>query len=138
MKFQHVPVGQLRQEEAQWLGEIPGLDMIEVKAMIAKIASGEWKLWRLAAPAIGLAVTYPYQGRLFIYYLRGHRLFGRLSRDDLLEVARHEGLSGMSAETQQIAMMRILSNLGFVVRDSDPYLWYMELDDVRSAHTNAV
>lgn len=117
--------------EPEWLEVIPGVNKVDLQFMLKRIESGQWHLWRLPAPAKGIAVTYPYQGKLFIYYLRGLGLFGNLTREDLLQAAKSVGLSGLMAEAKGAAMVRILKSLGFVVTDDSPECKVLELSDGR-------
>lgn len=99
--------------EAKWLRRIEGLRKVDFVWMLQALESGEAKLWRLPLPAQGVAVTYPEDGLLFIYYLHGRGLFGRLTKEDLLNAAREEGLTGVRAWVHNSRMKRILGRLGF-------------------------
>lgn len=117
--------------DLDWLEEIPSVRKADFKAMVWKVTNGEWQLWRLGAPAQGVAVTYPWEGRLFIYYLRGTGLFATLTREDLLSVARLCALDGCMAETSSRAMLRILKSLGFEIMTEGPERWTLELRNGR-------
>lgn len=128
MRFEWLKDG-IRADELKWLAASPGLSPVNLSEMVAKIQLAEYKLWRLVPPSVGLAVTYPYKGRLFIYHLHGHSLFGTLHTKDLLEVARHEGLNGMFAECVSLGMKKILKRLGFRVIAGNEAPWLLELHD---------
>lgn len=111
-----------------FLGPIPGVGKIDFRDMLAKLDSEEYQLWRLPAPAFGVAVSYPKDGLLFVYYLRGRRLFGSINNRNLLAAAHEEGLDGMAADTKEPGVRRILTSLGFqVVSEPEPGFWHLEL-----------
>lgn len=132
--FQQVPWAERDLVDTSWFtfGEAY-VGKADFKKMAKMLAQGAWTLWRLLPPARGVAVSYPYEGRLFVYYLHGERLFGNVSSEDLLDVARKEGLSGVLAEVHAPATKRILSSLGFDTLEAEPPGWWkMELKDGQS------
>ena len=111
--FQKISPDDLDLFDASWLEPIPGVKKVEFRSMMRKVKEGEWSVWRLQPPASGIAVAYPEDGKLFIYYLRGFKLFATLTKEDLLEAARLEGLSGCQAEASSKAMIILLKRIGF-------------------------
>lgn len=129
LKF--IPTTLAEEQLNPWLDPEPVGDKVSYRAMIANLAAGNWRLWRLREPASGLAVTYPLNGKLFVYYLRGHGLFGNLTIEDLLDVAIAEGCRGMAAETRKPGMLLILKKFGFRPIDTVGAYTYLELCDGR-------
>lgn len=124
MKFQKIPFDELDILDLDWIEPIKGVGKIDVKVMSKEIALGNWDARRLPAPAQGIAVTYPDDGLLFIYYLRGRGLFGSITKQDLLDAAEVDGLNGVAAHVDNKAMYKLLSNLTFVPIEhmSDGYI----------------
>lgn len=131
--FQHVPPEDSIPLLERWLNpRTANCGKIDLDEIRVKVLSDEWDLWRLLAPARGIAVTYPEEGQLFIHYLRGKGLFGTVNKETLLSAARDEGLKGMSAEVRSDAHARLLGSVGFKVAECSPLgVWKMELTDGR-------
>ena len=130
MKFQLVTYESLSPDEVQWLTPIDG--KVEFNYMLDKVKSGEWWLFKLPFPSVGLAAGCEDDGKLFIYYLRGHQLFGTVSGEDLLDAARYVGLSGMKAETRKLGVLKLMLNKGFRLTQTLPGPIYgVELIDER-------
>lgn len=125
------PVTKPTADVIESLAPIRSVPKVCLYVMRDNLRSGIWKLWKLGGPAEGWAVTYPYEGALFIYYLHGHKLFGKLTSEDLLQAARAEGLSGVKAETSNPAMLRLLQRVGFEIYAHGPSGWCVELEDGR-------
>lgn len=131
IQFHHVPHDTIDVLDRDWLEQIPSVKKADHAKMVKKVEDGEWKLWRLGKPADGIGVTYPWEGKLFVYYLRGLGLFGTLTKEDLLALARREGLNGLAAETSSYGMKKILKRLGFLTVLEEPGHWTLELPDGR-------
>ena len=114
-KFQRVPPDEIGLFELSWLEPIPGVPKIDFKKMMWAIKAGSMDLWRLVDGPQGIAVTYPKDGTLFIYYLHATGLFGKLTREELLAAAEGEGLKGMTAATNLPGMVVILTRIGFEI-----------------------
>ena len=115
--------------DASWLEPISSVKKVEFRKMLQRIETGEWWVWRFKEPSSGIAVAYPEDGKLFIYYLRGYNLFANLHTEDLLEAARAEGLKGCMAETSRKGILLFLKRLGFKVIFRDQNGWLLELED---------
>lgn len=130
--FQKLSPKEIDLLDRDWLEPITGVPKVDYKQMVKHINEGTWSVWRLPGPAQGIAVAYPKAGRLFIYYLRGRGLFGRVTQEDLLKASRAEGLNGCAADTKDPRVKRILTHLGFKVIAVEPGWWSMELSDGRT------
>lgn len=115
--------------DKDWLEQIPSVKKADYAKMMAAIEAGEWQLWRLGSPARGVGVTYGWQGQLFVYYLRGIRLFDTLTKEDLLALARRLGLKGLVCETSSIGMLKLLKRLGWIPLEEVNGNWTLELPD---------
>ncbi len=131
MKFELTTYESLSSDDLEWLNQIPGMVKPDYQAMINRVRSGEWWLFRLPKPAQGLAVGCESAGKLFICHLRGIRLFDTINKADLLEAARYVGLSGMAADTTKRGVLKLLLNKGFRLTRTLPGPVYgVELLDV--------
>lgn len=132
MKVEKVEFDQITEDDKKWLTPMPGVEKPELRVMMQRIKFGSLDLWRFRPPSIGVAVTYPDEGRLFIYYLQGYRILDTLSKEDLLDLATSQGLSGMRAETHKLGVLKLLINRGFKhIRTGETGIHVLELDDVR-------
>ena len=131
MKFPRVAPTEYGPNEREWLKPMAALTKIEFRVMLSKLQNEEWSLRRLPAPAVGIAVTYPENGLLFIYGLHGKRLFGSITKQDLLDAATAEGFSGIRCSTESRAAVRLYERLGFSVVRTDGPKQIMELHDGR-------
>lgn len=131
-KFERVPPAEYSINELEWLRPVPGVPKLELRRTITNLDEEEWDMWRLPAPAEGIAVTYPDRGVLFIHLLSGRGLFGSLTTKDLLDAAEAEGLDGIGAEVQSPGMRAILLRLGFMVTEAGPGWTRMELRITRN------
>ena len=114
--------------DVAWLKPIIGVPKVDFREMLTKLDTEEYQLWRLPNPAQGVAVSYPSEGLLFVYYLHGTRLFGSITSKNLLQAAHEEGLDGMAADTKDKRVLRILKSFGFqVVSEPEPEFWHLEL-----------
>jgi len=114
MSLTQITLEQLTPEEENWLAPFPGVDKPDFRMMKSKLVSGEWWLIRISGnQSSGLSVVFPDAGKLFIYYLRGRRLFDTVSIEDLLALAERFGLSGLKAETRKIGVLKLILNKGF-------------------------
>ncbi len=129
MRFEKLAVADMTLADMEWLKPISSVKKVVFRVMVENLASKKWDLRRLPAPASGLAVTYPDEGKLFIYYLHGRGLFGSLNKEDLLQAARDDGLVGVAAETSNRATLRLLQNIGFEITSAGPFGWCVELQD---------
>ena len=129
--FQHVPKEILHELPGKWLRPIPGVPKVDFQLMQAMLAEGKWDAWWLTDGPSGIAVSYPEDGVLFVYYLRANKLFGMLSKEDLLAVAYGEGLDGLKAQTKVPGVVRLLQAVGFEHDGFDHDAWIMELSDGR-------
>lgn len=115
-----------------WVNPQPGVELDKLAGMLERIANGVLTCWRLKPPSRGICVTYPSEGRLFIYYLQGTRILDTLSTKDLLDHARACGLRGMAAETHKRGVLKLLKAKGFRhIRTGQTGIHVLELDDVR-------
>lgn len=114
-----------------WLVPIPSVQREAFWLMESRVKDGRWTLYALGPEARGWAVGYPVDGRLFIHYLHGRGLFGRLRSEDLLQAARAEGLKGMRAQVSSNKMASALWRLGFKPWANGPGWLKMELSDGR-------
>lgn len=130
-RFLRVPPAEFDMIDLDWLKQAANLTKIEYRYMLEQIDNENWDLWRLPYPAKGVAVSYPKDGLLFVYYLHGKGLFGSITNKDLLDVARAEGLEGLRAEVRDKKVERILRHLGFVEVDSGDDWKKLELRDGR-------
>lgn len=131
MRFELRSWESLSDDEKAWLAPMPGVDKPDFRLMRHKLETNQWWLFKLPFPAEGLAVGFPDDGKLFIYYLRGYQLFGTVSAEDLCDAARHVGLSGMKAETRKLGVLKLMLNKGFrLTRVLPGPLYGVELDDV--------
>lgn len=126
-KFKHVPWEHISLSEMSWLEPIRGVPKVDFKKMTAAIKAGSMDLWRLIDGPEGIAVTYPNNGALFIYYLHASGLFGKLTREELLQAAEGEGLKSMSAATQLPGIVAILTRIGFEITGHEDGVTYLEL-----------
>lgn len=132
MRFEIVRWEQLSDDDRKWLEPMPGVDKPNFREMQQKLVDGEWWIFRLPWPAQGLAVGFPDEGRLFIYYLRGYQLFSTVTSEDLLAAARAVNLHGMRAETRKLGVLKLLLNKGFrLTKITDGPIYGVELDNVR-------
>lgn len=131
MIFEKVPPERISQTDLEWLAPIPGVKKAAFTQMKEWVQKGLWDLLRIPSPAEGIAVVYPWEGRLFVHYLHGKDLFATLTTKDLLDLARSYGLRGVAAETQVKGVARILRGLGFKVESVAPGHWIAELEDGR-------
>ena len=129
MIFAKVPWSEPAFLAGRWLRPIAAVKKLCWQEMLNHLRCGEWDLRLLPKPASGVAVTYPYRGQLFIYYLHGRGLFGRLTREDLLRAAEAEGLSGVKCDTENPATKRLLERIGFKVVFECDTGWSLELED---------
>jgi hypothetical protein len=129
LRFEKIPPGEMSLEDMTWFREIKSVRKNDFKKMVGRVFDGEWDLRRLPAPAKGLAVTYPEDGKLFIYYLHGSGLFGSLNKEDLLQAARDDGLKGVACITNTTSRRRLLERVGFRVTGFSEGAWDLELDD---------
>jgi hypothetical protein len=129
MRFEKVDPREIPLETMEWLKPIESVKKVVFDHMVHMIFSHKWDLRALPKPASGAAVTYPFEGKLFIYYLRGRGLFSSLNREDLLQAARDDGLTGVMAETSNPATLRLLLKVGFKPIDSGPFGTVVELQD---------
>lgn len=130
LAFKYVPWGQYNLVDYAWLEPAADLQKMDHRKMMSNLQSGVFKMWRLRPPAEGIAVTFPFEGRLFVYYLHGTGFFDTLNKENLLEVAKSEGLSGMMAETTSKGIKKILERFGFQVWKREDQTWCLELKDV--------
>lgn len=129
LRFQKIKPAEMSLQDMEWLKEIPSVRKNNFRKMLAHVFDGEWDLRRLPEPAKGVAVTYPEDGKLFIYYLHGTGLFGRLTKEDLLQAARDDGLSGVTCICNTTSRRRLLERVGFQVTGFSEGAWDMELED---------
>lgn len=117
--------------QTDWLEQIPGVNKVDFKRMTSAIRSGEYTLWQITGEGPdGIAVTYPEDGFLFIYYLHATGLFGKLTRDDLFNVSRAEKcLEGLRAAATKGGMVVLLRKLGFEITGYDNGVTDLELED---------
>lgn len=114
--------------DLDWMQPITGVPKVEFRKMLDNVYNGDWALWRLPYPAKGIAVSYPKDGLLFVYYLHGRDLFGSLTKEDLMKAAHDEGLNGCAAHTKDRRVARILKHIGFQeVESPDPEFICLEL-----------
>lgn len=131
MIFEKVLPEEISPTDLAWLAPIPGVRKASFAQMQEWVLAGLWDFLRIPEPAQGVAVVYPWEGRLFVHYLRGRDLFATLTTKDLLDLARSYGLHGVIAETQVKGIARILRGLGFKVESVAPGHWIAELQDGR-------
>jgi len=129
MIFQPLAWSDLTAKDLKWFRPSGPFKKADFPQMTRMLRKGEWKLWRLPEVAEGLAVTYPQDDLLFIYYLHGKGLFGKLTSSDLYAVAESEGLNGIGCEVWSYGTYRLMRSLGFKVKnhEQDPLWWEMEL-----------
>lgn len=131
MIFKKVRPEEITQADLDWLAPIPGVRKISFAKMQEWVLAGLWDFLRIPEPAQGVAVVYPWEGRLFVHYLHGRDLFATLTTKDLLDLARSYGLKGIAAETKVRGIARILRGLGFKTESIAPGHWIAELEDGR-------
>lgn len=130
MIFEVVDPETIDVEQEYWLRQIKSVRKVNFAKMLERVLAGEWTLFRLPEPARGYAVGYAEEDRLFIYYLSGELLFGKVKSEDLINAARDFGCTkGMRAYCKSRAMQRILKSLGFVEVDRDEDGIEMDLAD---------
>ena len=130
MIFEKIPFDALDEVDLEWLTPVD-MGKTDAKIMARNVANGNWDVRRLPEPAEGIAVTYPEDGLLFIYGLHGTKLFGSITKQDLLDAATAEGFSGIRCSTESRAAVRLYERLGFSVVRTDGPKQIMELHDGR-------
>lgn len=125
--FEKISYEDLTPEDAKWLVKFPSLGKREFRSLPQKFSSGEFTLWKVKPPGEGLAITYPDSGLLFVYYLHGRGLFGRLNKEILLDLASSEGLEGLRTEVGTESRVRLFKKFGWSPVFQGDAGWILEI-----------
>lgn len=101
--------------------------------MLQNVWNGTWTLYRLDGGIHGVAVCNPEGDRLNIFYLHGDGLFGKMTAltNRLMDIARKQGLSGLSCVTHDPRRARLFRMTPGARCWEENGKYYLELDHGR-------